>query len=247
VLAGTLATALGVGTAWGVTILPPPVSPQIDFTVAGATSPTAVNALGSVVTSGAVSTWTLTAPTTIGGAQINSWTVGLKSDPFVTNNINVTNTTTSTQTFIASVVLPIPAFAYDRVVFSSLGVTTTDSNGNNVLSFAKNLSTSIYQGQVNAATLLNLDPPGLPLTTSDCSPFPGVSGCSATGAAGIPAAGLAVPAGTANSVGIVLTFDLSPGDSAGLTSRFEVVPEPATALLFGIGLVTLALRRSQRA
>ena len=46
------------------------------------------------------------------------------------------------------------------------------------------------------------------------------------------------------SIGIRLDFTLTPGDSASFTSNFVVVvPEPNTALLMGLGLALMALRR----
>ncbi|NNL65976.1 MAG: hypothetical protein HKP30_07035, partial [Myxococcales bacterium] len=202
--------------------------------------PTLLNPSGTSSTSGDVTTWTLTAATPVEGVSVDSWSAQLKEDPFVTNNIVVTNTTAFTQTFVATVLLPIPAFAYDEVISSSIGVTTTDSNGNNVLSFANSGVIPIYQGTVNGSTILSLNPPGLPLTTASCTvPFPG---CTATSATGV--ASLAVTPGVATSIGITLSFTLSAGDSAGITSRFEIVPEPSLGLLLLSGLfAAIALRR----
>ena len=212
------------------------------FDVVGGESGGYLDELGSETsTPDGVNTWSLDDPLVLEGIEISSWSAAGKPDPYVTNNIVVTNTTGSTQTFIATVLLNIPAFAYDEIVFSSVGVTVTDSNGNNVLSFAQNGATAIYQGLINGSTALNLTPPNVPLTTADCSPFPNTNGCSATDSAGV----VSQPSGPgiATQIGITLTFDLSAGDSAGITSRFEIVPEPGTAALLLIGLLGLAIRR----
>ena len=216
--------------------------PVVTFEVVGGSGPVEVGSYGSGSTEGDLLTWTLSGPISLDGGLIQSWEAQFKEDPYVTNNFVVTNTTAFTQTFITSVLLPIPAFNYDLIVFSSIGVTTTDSNGNNSLSLAQSGGTSLFQGQVNGVTLLNLGNASLPLTTANCLPFPNVPGCSATLSDGVPLAGLPTVPGLANSIGIVVTFSLSPGDSAAVTSRFEIVPEPTTGVLLVLGLAGLAIR-----
>lgn len=195
-----------------------------------------------------VATWSLDDPFAVSAYTVNSWSIELKEDPFITNNLSLTNTFGVTSTFVATVMLPIPAFAYDTVINSSVGVTVTDSNGDNTLLFDVSGATPIYDGFVNfpgSTTLLAMNPifPGtLPITTADC--FPSFPGCSATSSNGV--ASLAVTPGVATLIGLTLTFQLSPGDSVGITSRFEIVnvPEPATAALLALGLgAALALAR----
>src|SRR5262245_26385804 len=69
----------------------------------------------------------LSGPLALDGATINTWSSVYDVDPFVTNNINLTNTSGVSQTYIITAALPVPAFAYDRAVFSSVGITATDS------------------------------------------------------------------------------------------------------------------------
>ena len=198
-----------------------------------------------------VAFWSLDQPTSIyqGGqavGRIDSWNVALKEDPFVQNNVNVTNTSAYTQVFIVSVVMPIPAFSYDKVIYSSVGVSATDNDANNAL-LVNVAGANFYQGRVDTVTKLTLDPPGLPIDTADCSPFPSTPGCTATQSAGV--ASLGVTPGVAHEIQIILRFALSSGDSVGVTSRFEIAssgapaPEPGTASLLAIGLVLLAASR----
>lgn len=171
-----------------------------------------------------------------GGGTLNSWTVSADEDAaYVTNNINLTNTDVVTHTYLATVVLPIPAFAYNSVVSSSVGVTITDSNANNSMLVGEEGGFTMYRGQINGATALSLALG--PVTTANCSPFPNQPGCTATASNGITS----TPAGpgSATSIAILLRFQLSPGDSVGFTDRFEVVPEPLTGTLLSLGLIGL--------
>lgn len=185
-------------------------------------------------------TWTLDEPLTIENMRIESWHMEFKTHPHVLGNMYVTNTSTTNQVFSVNALLPIPAFNYNEVINSSLGVSATDSNGNNSLYFNSYGGSKVYEGLVNGAMLLDMDPDNpnpLPFTTADC----GGPGCSAIGNNYTPS--LVVPNGTANDIGLDLRFVLSPGDSAAITSRFEIIPEPGTALLVGLGLLGLGLRR----
>jgi hypothetical protein len=177
-------------------------------------------------------TWQLAAPVDGNGFRVHTWDAALKADPFVTNNLHVTNTTNGVQTFTAEVGLTIPDFAYDSVVASSFGVIVTDSDGSGSASLGMSGSIPIYQGQVNngGLTLLVLNSAVLPVACFN-------PGCSTFG--GNQQAFLAVPPGIADHIGLVLTFTLSPGDSAALTSRFEIVPEPGPFALVAMGLFGL--------
>jgi hypothetical protein len=182
-------------------------------------------------------TWTLTSPYAGTGYTVKNWSATLATDAFVTNNVTLTNNQATTQTFIATVNLPIPSFAYNAIGGSSVGVTATDSNGDGSVTVSSVTPNGIFTGTVNGVSTLTLLPDP---TTVSCS----IPGCTNTASANF-ASGPAGP-GVATQIGIALEFSLTPGDSAGLTSRFEITPEPTTAFLLSSGIIGLAVFGTKR-
>lgn len=158
-------------------------------------------------------------------------------DPFVLNNILVTNTTTSTQIFSAFVGLPT-TFGAPNIISGNVRTNVIDG-GNDGATVATVSPTALYQAQIDGTTVATLQN----------HPFSVVApaGGSNTLAASFGPTVSNVP--VTSNIGIQLRFSLTPGDTAAILSRFDVteIPEPASAALIGIGLALLASNVRRRA
>lgn len=184
-------------------------------------------------------TWVLDAPYVGTNSTIESWGSSYDTDPFVTQNFVVTNNSGFTQTYVFTVTSPVVPQTPATLMNGSVGLTITntaspsadlDDNGNAIY-------TALIDG-VGVQTLFN------PVYALSCTP----AFCSDTDSAdfGIPVP-IAGPAAL-TSIGIRIQFDLSPGDSAGVTSVFNIVaiPEPVSGALLASGLLGLALAGRRR-
>ena len=170
---------------------------------------------------------------------VNSWSSQVDVDPFVTNNLNVTNISAFTQTFDVTVTLPIAPQTPATQMQGSVGITLTNTTGTASLTDA---GTAIYTALIDGSPVQTLRNPAY--TLSCTPPFCSISDNTDFG---IPTP-IAGPAAL-STIAIRLHFTLSPGDSAGLTSVFNItaVPEPMTVLMVGLGLLGLGVAGRSRA
>ena len=148
-------------------------------------------------------------------------------DPFVLNNILVTNTTNSTQIFSAFVGLPT-SFGAPNSISGNVRTSVIDG-GLDGATVATVGGQALYQAQIDFATVATLQ--NDPFSVS----APG--GGSNTASESFGPTSNAVPVNS--NIGIQLRFTLTAGDTAAILSRFDVVPEPASLALVGIGLALL--------
>jgi hypothetical protein len=195
-------------------------------------------------------TWTLDAPAVTPYGTVDSWSSHYEYDPQVSNNFSVTNTTLVAQIFTVSVTSPIAPVLPTSLMRGSIGITLTDqgplvgdeTDGSASLDSA--LGQAVYRAFIDGnpipAQSLFLDPYTLSCGSANCSNSQNTD-------FGIPVR-IAGPGGSL-SMGITVQFLLSPGDSASVTSTFNIipVPEPSTVLTLGLGIVALTIARRRSA
>jgi hypothetical protein len=151
------------------------------------------------------------------------------SDPFVLNNLLVTNTTTTTQIYSVTVGLPT-SFGAPNLISGNVTTSVIDG-GTDGATVSTVTGQPIYKAQIDFGTVATLQNHPFSVSTS------GSSSASASFGPTVSA----IPVGA--NIGIVLTFQLTAGDTAAILSRFDVVPEPSSIALLVLGCVCIATRR----
>jgi hypothetical protein len=165
------------------------------------------------------------------------------NDPFVLNNFSVTNNLTTPQIFTVFVGLPTTVAAPNVITGSIL--TSVIDGGLDGAAITTLPGQPLYKAEVDLAPV-----PGATLQNSPFSVIAPAGGIASLGASFGPLAGPAVT----SSIGIQLQFTLTPGDTASILSRFDVVPgtggglpEPTTITLGAIMAVVAYGFRGRRA
>lgn len=195
-------------------------------------------------TVGDVTTVELTAPMNVlgGGATIEDWSSSFDPDPFITNNFVVVNNSGVTQSYTVAVSAALaPAFLANTIVQSNLILSINDDDNSAGATVSSLVGVPVYEAFVNGGSELTfLDDP---FSNSCTTPVD----CALNGTTVGTVASQGFGPALATSIGVTISFDLSPGDSAAIQSRFEIVPEPGTAALLGLSVIGVAvLRRKAR-
>jgi len=177
--------------------------------------------------------------------EISNLNISGDIDPFTNLSFTVLNNAAVTANFVFNVTVPIVAQGPQTLIGGSTGGSVTDSNFDGIATVATiGSGTPFFSGEIDGSTVLEIyaDP------SSFSAPFAG-------GTANILALNPGLPGPTlssgpaASTIGITHNFSLTPGDSIAVTSFFIVVavPEPSSALLLGVGLPALLIRRRRTA
>jgi len=165
-------------------------------------------------------------------ARVQILDLDFNPDPFVLNNILVTNTTASTQIFSVTVGLPT-TFAGPNLISGNITTSVIDG-GTDGATISSVVGQPIYKAQIDFNTVATLQN----------HPFSVVTPGSSSASASFGPTPSVVP--VLNNIGIVLTFQLTAGDTAAILSRFDVVvPEPTSLVL--ASLIGIAIYGSRAA
>ncbi len=144
-------------------------------------------------------------------------------DPFVLNNILVTNNTDTTQIFSAFVGLPT-TFSAPNFISGNVSISVTDGGRGDGATVATTGGQAFYSAQIDGVTVATLLNDPLSISNSAAASFgPLLNGVPVT-----------------SYIGIQLRFSLTPGDSASFLSRFDVV-ESVPDVSSSAALVAIAL------
>jgi hypothetical protein len=175
----------------------------------------------------------------------STYNVTVDSDPAVTAIYSIQNVANVPHQYTVISTLPISALTPGATIGSVSGSVTYGFNNGltGVATVSSTGSLPFYQSQINGNNWVSLyNGPGQSFSTL---PFPGSSSATVPGASFGPTL-YSGPAAT--SIGIVLNFTLSPGDTASFTSVFAIVPvpEPSSVVMAACGalaLVGIAIKR----
>lgn len=238
--------SLAVSAMASATVLVPGVTMTLQYTQVGSGSvqgPIDIP-LNWVASSGTISIFQSpgNAAETYGAAEVK-YSVLVNTDPAVTHNIVLTNNTAVAQAYMLSVNLPLGTgpVAAPTVVGGSIDIDVQDETGDGAVLGVIDDNTPIYLATTDSGfaqpLLMNMPAltPGAYLTANANATF------------GTPIPSLPGPVAVTNWLAIQLAFTLTPGDTATVVSNFvlegQIIPEPASLTLVGLGAGILLIRR----
>ncbi|NLF29681.1 MAG: PEP-CTERM sorting domain-containing protein [Planctomycetes bacterium] len=170
----------------------------------------------------------------LGDIKVEIEQITFDPDPMLVMSFTATNNSSTTQTLSLSVLQPA---LLNMAVTSSTGSVTTQiidaSSPADGATASAPASGSIYTALIDGAAVQTLQD----------DPFSLVAGPGGVNADAVFFGPLATGA-VAQTIGINIQVQVSPGDIAQVLARFEVVPEPATLALLACGAALFRRRRA---
>ena len=168
-----------------------------------------------------------------------SWAVTFDSDPYMIVAASMTNSS-KTDTLPYTLVVQVPVSsslaAPTRHGGSVSGSITTGPSGGTISTIEP---LALYQGQIDGVGVFDL-------YEHEWSWSRGGGGTESfpDNEAGLPPS---LPSGAVlNTIGIEFNFSLTPQTGVGLTGYFEVIPEPATLAIMGLGGLAIIWRKNRK-
>ncbi|MCP3979025.1 MAG: hypothetical protein GY716_06790 [bacterium] len=165
-----------------------------------------------------------------------NWTVTYDVDPIVDLNFSVTNNTGGTETFIITADLPLlQTISGGSSVNGDFGGFVLDGAAGSP-GFIQVTGDPVYTGLVDGLNALTLGSSFDFQSNNGVDFLPVLSSGALTG-----------PENASSSIGIMLVFTLTDGDTITINSSFEIQALPAPGALALLGLAGLCGRRRRRA
>ena len=181
-------------------------------------------AIGDIVVDQTAFAQYLASQTELEGSGLTGFSMAYNTDPYIIAAFAVLNGSASTMTYTFTFTSPVVPIAPSSLYGGSMSGSFTADGTAATVSTATGVP--LYQGMIDGAAQLPFYP--------DPSSWNAAAGQSGSSAAQNPPTVLVGPA-VNSTISIQYKFTLTPGDVATMNGRFDVIPEPATLALLGLG------------